>query len=397
MDAASDLDLIKVAAGTYTDVHVRPRNDVTTTGVVTQVVYVSVTLTIEGGYTTTNWTTPDPVANPTTLNAQGKGRVIYITGDIAPVIESLRITGGDAKGLFGHPHTSDVNVGGGVYIYRADPTLTLCRIDDNRADDGGGLWLNDTSATITNNTITGNTASGEGGGLNVWFSSDVNLTGNTIVSNSAGNSGGGLMTFLATAVLDRNVIMSNTAGFQGGGLYLRGDALVTLVNDVIADNRVVAGNGCGSGLWAAGALGNLSHITIARNSGGNGNGVCVEDWMGLYSSVALTNTILTSHTVGLRVTGGNTVTANSLLWYNTPITVSKDMTAVVTVNNQFTGNPAFASDGYHLSLKSAAIDQGVNAGVAEDIDGESRPSGPGRDLGADELWPKMVYLPLVRK
>jgi hypothetical protein len=73
------------------------------------------------------------------------------------------------------------------------------------------------------------------------------------------------------------------------------------------------------------------------------------------------------------------------------------VTAVVTVNNQFTGNPAFATDGYHLSLNSAAIDKGVNAGVTEDIDGEFRPSELGYDLGADELWPKVVYLPLVRK
>ena len=89
------------------------------------------------------------------------------------------------------------------------------------------------------------------------------------------------------------------------------------------------------------------------------------------------------------------MTVNGILWYNTPITVSKSVTAVVTVNNQFTGNPFFAADGYHLSLNSAAIDKGVNAGVTEDIDGESRPRGIGYDLGADEFWPKMVYLPLV--
>ena len=43
----------------------------------------------------------------------------------------------------------------------------------------------------------------------------------------------------------------------------------------------------------------------------------------------------------------------------------------------------------------ATIDTGVNAGVAEDIDGESRPRGISYDLGADEFWPKLVYLPLV--
>jgi hypothetical protein len=80
--------------------------------VVTQVVYVSVTL-IETVHDD-ELTTSDPIANPTTLNAQGQGRVIYITGGINPTIEGLRITGGSTirdpnpilgfgRGLFGDP------------------------------------------------------------------------------------------------------------------------------------------------------------------------------------------------------------------------------------------------------------------------------------------------------
>jgi hypothetical protein len=108
VDAASAVgDVIKVAAGTYTGVNVRPRQDITTTGMVTQVVYVSKTIAIQGGYTTTNWTTSDPIANATTLNAEGQGRVLYITGDISPTIEGLRLTGGNAAGS-----------GGGIYYQR---------------------------------------------------------------------------------------------------------------------------------------------------------------------------------------------------------------------------------------------------------------------------------------
>ena len=120
VDAATPGDTIKVATGTYTDLHVRPRNEsngwITPTGTVTQVVYISKTVTVRGGYTTTNWTTPYPITQPTTLDAQGQGRVLYITGDISSTIEGLRITGGDAAGCGGDGDFLDKDAGGGVYV-----------------------------------------------------------------------------------------------------------------------------------------------------------------------------------------------------------------------------------------------------------------------------------------
>ena len=129
VDAASNGDVIKVAAGTYTDVHFRPRNDVTTTGLVAQVVYISKTVTIQGGYTITNWTTPDPDANPTTLDAAGQGRVLYITGEISPTVEGLQITGGEAQGLGGIPWGADT--GGGLYVITATAVIHNNQIFSN--------------------------------------------------------------------------------------------------------------------------------------------------------------------------------------------------------------------------------------------------------------------------
>jgi hypothetical protein len=397
VDAASDGDIIKVATGTYTDVHVRPRNDITTTGVVTQVVYLTKTLTIEGGYTTTDWTTSDPESNPTTLDAEGQGRVMYIVqNSIQPTVQGLRLTGGDAVGLLGDPHFRGVDVGGGVFIMDADPTVELCRIYNNTADEGGGLWLNSTSATLISNMIVGNTAN-EGGGLNIWFSSDVTLTGNSIISNTA-KTGGGLSLFLANTTLDGNTITANTAGWNGGGLYLRGNGdISTFINNVIADNQLINSGGNGSGMSIdQGAYPRLVHTTVARNSGGDGSGICVtsspDDGP---TNVSLENTIFVSHSVGISVTGSSTVTVNGILWYNTPITVSHSPSAVVTVQNQHTGDPNFAPDGYHLTAGSAAIDKGIDAGITSDIDGEPRPARAGYDLGADELWHEAIYLPLV--
>ena len=42
-----------------------------------QQVFIDKPLTVQGGYTSSNWTTPDPEANITTLDARGQGRVFY--------------------------------------------------------------------------------------------------------------------------------------------------------------------------------------------------------------------------------------------------------------------------------------------------------------------------------
>ena len=76
VDVAGEGDVLKVAAGTYSGVHPRPAPPEypypPSTGIITQVVYLSKTLTIRGGYTTTNCFAdpPHPEANPITLDAQ---------------------------------------------------------------------------------------------------------------------------------------------------------------------------------------------------------------------------------------------------------------------------------------------------------------------------------------
>ena len=47
-------------------------------------------------------------------------------------------------------------------------------------------------------------------------------------------------------------------------------------------------------------------------------------------------------------------------------------------------------------MGSPAVNAGTNAGVPNDFDGDSRPAGPGFDIGADE-FALHVYLPLSLK
>jgi len=162
------------------------------------VVYISKTITIRGGYTTTNWTTPDPEANPTTLNAQGRGRVLYITGNISPTIEGLCITNGDATGLGGGWSSTDS--GGGIYAITTTATIRDNQVFSNTANCGGGLFLLYSDATLSGNTIASNIANDWGGGL-ALEESDATLSGNTVISNVA-DHGGGLHLYKSDATLE---------------------------------------------------------------------------------------------------------------------------------------------------------------------------------------------------
>jgi parallel beta-helix repeat protein len=198
----------------------------------------------------------------------------------------------------------------------------------------------------------------------LWWS-DAALVGNKITANtSRGNTNGGLHVFSSAPVLTNNAIVGN----QRGGIHVEGDAHPRLLHNTIADN------------------------------GTDSVGMYIADYkdifgMTMYTSVEMTNTILVSHTVGISITGGNTVTVNGLLWYNAPVTVSQSITAAVTLQNERWGAPAFAVDGYHITAASFARDAGVDTGVTTDIDGHHRPSGAAPDLGADEII--AIYLPLV--
>ncbi|NIO71782.1 MAG: DUF11 domain-containing protein, partial [Anaerolineae bacterium] len=274
--------------------------------------------------------------------------------------------------------------GGGLYLDAGAATLSGNTVTSNTADSGGGLYLDASAATLSSNTVTSNTADSGGGLYLEW--SNATLSGNTVTSNTA-DSGGGLYLDDSAATLSGNTVTSNTAD-SGGGLYLNGSA-ATLTNNVVADNQA---NTAGSGLYMWASSPRLLHTTIARNSGGDGSGVVVDATQSVgYQTAALTNTILVSHTVGITVTAGNMATLERTLWGSGAWANLADTGGagiIYTGTYNYTGDPAFVDpDGgnYHIGAASAAIDEGMDAGVTVDIDGESRPVGTDPDLGADEF------------
>jgi hypothetical protein len=288
VDVAHEGDVIKVASGVYTGVQPRPAPPgYDGPSVITQVVYISKTLTIQGGYTTTNWTTPHPITQPTTLDAQEQGRVIFIGGDISPTVEGLHITNGDADWLGGGDKYGGSG-GGGIYATGATVAISANHIFSNTSHAGGGVCLRDSIATLDGNTVTTNTAC-TGGGLYLR-SSDATLSENSIISNAI-----------------------RCYGHGGGGLYLE-ETSATLVGNVIAANRARGGGWAGGlGAWHGDIT--LISNTVVSNLGEQGGGLLLEDVSTavLISNTFAANTAYQAGGVSLRTSGTVTIVGNSFV------------------------------------------------------------------------------------
>jgi len=105
VDSASNGDEIRVATGVYTNVHAGSAGSV-----VMQVVEINTSVALAGGYAESDWTTADPTANPTTIDAEGNGIVLYIRGDVNVSVSGFTLQNGNANSGIG---TED---GGGVWF-----------------------------------------------------------------------------------------------------------------------------------------------------------------------------------------------------------------------------------------------------------------------------------------
>jgi len=298
--------------------------------------------------------------------AEGSGGGVYVTGSDNVTLQANTI------------YTNTTNAyGGGIFVGGSDGVRVADNwLFDNAAYQGGGIYLDDSANTI--------------------------LMGNAVHSNVTVDSGGGISLYIHSdgATLTSNAVYSNTAGGNGGGLSLSESTDVTLINNMITGNRLVGTGMGGAGLYLYDVDAYLLHTTIARNTGGSGQGIHLQ-----YAATArMTNTILVSHTVGIEAGAGTTATLSATLWGDGAWANGEDMAGngtVFTGTINIWGDPVFVhpdSGDYHLGPSSEAIDAGVDAGVTADIDGDARPQDAGYDMGADEFKERWeVFLPLAVK
>jgi len=455
VDGALTYDEIRVAGGTYTDIHYRDG--------VTQVLYINNSVTVRGGYNAdlTEW---DPLNNVSTLDAQRQGRVVYITGTVEPILEGFLITGGNATGLgLNDDCQADYDpdgCGGGIYVKDAHPLIQYNMIMDNIAamvsvsppdvgyGYGGGLYLYDADeAVIKSNIIISNTGTtvgyGDGGGLKM-IHSDMRLYENQILNNVATTqdvwsaSGGGIsMLFSAVDIYD-NLIQDNWANAYGGG---RGGGLFQWYdyNDYYIGYNKFYGNhgleavylGYSQAIFHSNEVkdNQTSTAVVLFGNDGSGGPSLVNNIIALngYTSVSaegFLNYNLSANLIHNTIVGKGfgygilvdspyvnlDVINNIIAGHTWGITNTYPTSSTLLVNTnlfwQFShsiigtyavfGDPKFVDPNgdFHIQYGSAAMDIALPTPIIEDFDENDRVIGAGPDIGADEYL-YQVFLSLV--
>jgi outer membrane protein assembly factor BamB len=308
-------------------------------------------------------------------------------------------------------------------FFECDGTVTNCLISRNSAGNGGGF--RDCSITINNCTISENYARSRGGGL---FNCNGLVT-DSLVSQNTAAIGGGVYGGRATII---NCVISNNSAEDGGGLLsYNGNISDSTISDNSASddgggfrqcdgtifNCTISGNSAG---YRGGALdwcdGTISHCMITDNTAYRAVGIAWCD--GVVKNCVVMNNTATSYGGGIfssmatiqncTVVGNSASSCagldncdgpirNCIVWGNTGTQVCGSSVPSYSCiqgwtsggTGNFSADPLFLPDGYHIWGGSSCIDAGDPNYVPEpnetDIDGRERVVGR-IDAGADEVY-----------
>jgi len=250
--------------------------------------------------------------------------------------------------------------GGGIRCENASPAITNNLITGNgnfyACTVGGGIYLKDSGAVVSGNTITHN-ITGRGGGIYCEGGSPF-IVFNTIATNSVTRpGGGGIHCENSAAKICSNIIYGNN-GMLGGGIYILGGSAEIIGNTIAANADSLGGGGV--------------HLDAATTGS---------------ASVTLINNIITFGSSGIyrKRNVQLTVTAGANCVYGN---MAYDYEGVERGAGDISKDPLFACREYgnfHIQPASPCRDAGDDSEAQQlDIDGQSRIQGAHVDIGADE-------------
>ena len=309
-----------------------------------------------------------------------------------------------------HGQAANLNAGGGLYSAHAGGkavlTMTNCRVENNTAGTGGGIYFSGsmalTSSTIADNTATIN--SGGGAFLSGTFTiADSTFSGN--VATSETGFGGGLY-LVGSGEIRRSAVSGNHARYGGGIFSVAPDKALYIENSTLFGN---ASDGDGGGFENFTGTTTLANVTIAgntanadRSGGGSGGGVFNRDsaTLNVDNSIIANNADLITGSLFsvLNDCGGTIVSLGfNIVTHATCTIVGGHLTdAVVFGPFQFNGGPTKT---LALLPGTGGIDAGNPGGCTDrlgapletDQRGLPRPAGAACDLGAYEVQPDLIF------
>ena len=197
----------------------------------------------------------------------GKGMdivdVIRLRRDVTTT-EDLQDIQGNTR-IEGMGRTIDANSNALFELTRTKSlSINNVRITGGGRSDGGAIYNNNGTVTVTGVTFESNSASGDGGAIN-QASGTTTISRSAFISNTAGGGGGAIYQSDGTLTISSSTFVDNASTQDGGGLHIS-SGTATLAHLTIWNNR----NAVTGGDWVtgvvAGGITNVYNSIIGRDS-----------------------------------------------------------------------------------------------------------------------------------
>lgn len=151
------------------------------------------------------------------------------------IVDGARVYDNVAKGDGGGIWVSDDDDGKSCKL---SVTFNSGEVSNNKAANGGGIFMKDATVSFTSGTFSANTAEAYGGGIRLEKGSVATFSGSAVFEeNTASNGGGGAISDSSITINDGT--FRNNVAHCGGGAYLQGDTKMTIKGGIFQGNKAV--------------------------------------------------------------------------------------------------------------------------------------------------------------